>query len=345
MPTGAGWISLGPGYRHWLFDERALVEASTAMSWRAYKMAQARFELPRLATDRVVLGTQLRWQDLTQVTFFGEGAEALETDRSEFRIRSTNVVGYAVVRPRTWLAVGGRVGWLDSPTVLPPAGSFKRGNPDTEQVFPGDKVYAIPEQPGFAHGEVSVTADTRDHRSHPGHGGVYRAAWSRYSDRDTGVFSFRRVEVEGAHFVPIARSRVVFAVRGWLVATATDAGDAVPFYLMPSLGGNNTVRAYTDFRFHDRNLLVANVESRVALFTHLDAVAFADAGNVARRVGDLNLDKRAYGVGLRLHTPHASVARFDVAHGAEGWRFLFRLTDPLHLTRLSRRTATLPFVP
>jgi hypothetical protein len=46
-----------------------------------------------------------------------------------------------------------------------------------------------------------------------------------------------------------------------------------------------------------------------------------------------------------MHTPQSTFARFDVAHGDEGWRFMFRLTDPLHLTRLSRRTAAIPFVP
>jgi hypothetical protein len=40
MVTGAGWISAGPGYRRHFFDGHAFVDASTAISWRAYKMAQ-----------------------------------------------------------------------------------------------------------------------------------------------------------------------------------------------------------------------------------------------------------------------------------------------------------------
>src|SRR5262249_11880334 len=42
MITGAGWISIGPGYRKHLFDERAFVDGSAAISWHGYKMAQAR---------------------------------------------------------------------------------------------------------------------------------------------------------------------------------------------------------------------------------------------------------------------------------------------------------------
>ena len=315
------------------------------MSWRAYKMAQARFELPHLARSHFAVGLQVRWQDLTQVTFFGEGPASSESDRSEYRLQSTNVVGYATVRPIERLAVVFRVGWLPRPSVLAPAGSFKRGNPATQEVFPDDPVFALAEQPNYGYVERSLAYDSRDHRSHPTRGGIYRAAWTSYTDRDAGTFSFERYETEAAQFVPLAGSRVVLAMHGWLAASDTDEGNMVPFYLQPSLGGANTIRAYTDYRFHDRNLLVVNVESRVALFTHVDAAVFVDAGNVAARVSDLDLGKRAYGVGLRMHSRQTTFARFDIAHGGEGWRFLFRINDPLHLSRLSRRTAAMPFVP
>lgn len=345
MPTGSGWISAGPGYRHWLFGDTAIVDASTAMSWRAYKMAQARFELPHLARSHFVAGLQVRWQDLTQVTYFGEGPTSAESDRSEYRLRSTNVVGYAMVRPIERLTAGYRVGWLTRPELMPPAGSFKRGNPAAEDVFADDPAFALVEQPNYGHVEGTLAYDSRDHRSHATRGGIYRLAWSSYTDRDTGIFSFERTETEAAHFVPLADARVVVAMRGWLVASYTKDGKLVPFYLAPSLGGHNTLRGYTDYRFHDRNLLVFNLETRVAFLTHVDAVLFADAGNVAPHLADLNLDKVAVGAGLRMHAHGATFARLDVAHGQEGWRFMFRVSDPLHLSRLSRRTAAMPFVP
>ena len=143
MPTGAGWITAGPGYRYWLFGDQMFIDGSAAVSWRAYKMAQARIEMPQLAKSRLVLGTQVRWQDLTQVSYFGDGADSLETDRSEYRLKSTNIAGYATVRPTPWLSVGGRIGWLDRPSLGAPAGTFQRGNPPTQEVFPGDPVYRV----------------------------------------------------------------------------------------------------------------------------------------------------------------------------------------------------------
>ena len=82
----------------------------------------------------------------------------------------------------------------------------------------------------------------------------------------------------------------------------------------------NTLRSFTDYRFHDDNMLLANAELRLALMTHLDLAVFADAGNVAARAGDLDLDKRSYGAGFRLHTRRETFAMVDVAHGDEGWR-------------------------
>jgi hypothetical protein len=345
MISGAGWLAIGPGYRQWLFGERVFVDASAAISWRAYKMAQARFELPALARSRIALGSQVRWQNLTQVTYFGAGADSAAVNRSEYRLKSANVVGYATYRPARPVAVTGRIGWLAAPGVGGPTGTFRRGHPDTRLVFPDDPVYQRVEQPDFLYGEASIAADTRDHRGYPSRGGLYRAAWARYSDRDAGGFSFQQYDAEAAHFVPLARRRVVIALHGWLISSDVAAGSEIPFYLQPSLGGASTLRSYSNYRFHDRHLALVNVESRIAIFTHLDGALFVDAGNVAHRVEDLDLKKTSYGLGVRVHSRRSTLARVDVARGTEGWQVLFRMNDPFRFARVSRRTAAAPFVP
>ena len=59
-----------------LFGDRAVVDASAAISWRAYKQGQARFEFTDLADSRIAIGTQLLWQDLTQLNYFGNGPDS-----------------------------------------------------------------------------------------------------------------------------------------------------------------------------------------------------------------------------------------------------------------------------
>lgn len=345
MITGAGWLSIGPGYRRWFGGDRVVAEASAAMSWRSYKMARGRVELTNLVRSRVAVGSEVKWQDYTQNSYFGQGPDSLETDRSEYRLKSLNAIGYTNIRPVKWLTIGGRAGWLNSPSLQDPGGRFRRDYPSTASVFPGEAAIARVDQPDYLHGELSVTADTRDHRSHPMRGGLYRGSWTRFSDRDAGNFSFQRIEAEGAQFVSTRNAQVTLAVRGWLAASDTAEGHEVPFYMLPSLGGSNTLRSFANYRFHDRHLLLANVEVRLALLTHLDAAIFMDAGNVAARMADLNLDKRSIGGGVRLHSGKSTFARLDIAHGVEGWRVTINTGDPLHLSRLSRRTAPIPFVP
>jgi hypothetical protein len=343
--TGAGWISIGPGYRHRVFGDRALVDGSAAISWRAYKLAQARFEFTDLANSRIVLGTQVLWQDLTQVHYFGVGPDSSVDARSEYRLKTSDVVGYASYRPRRWLSVGASGGRLDGPTISAPTGPFDRGYPDARLTFPDDTAFALARQPAFAHGRLSVTADTRNYPDHPSRGGLYEAAWARYADLDLGMFSFSRYEAEGAQFVPFFNEGLVLAVHGWTVLSGTADGQIVPVYLMPSLGGTSTLRGYPNYRFHDRNLLVTTAEARVALTMHVDTAFFVDGGSVAPRVEDLRIANASYGIGFRLHTHKRTTMRLDIAHGREGWGASFSLNDPFRLRRLLRRTAAVPFAP
>jgi hypothetical protein len=343
MITGAGWLSVGPGYRVWLGD-RAFVDASAAVSWHSYKDAQVHFEVPRLAAGHLAVGSRLYWADYTQVHYFGTGNSSPEVD-SEYRVKLTDLVGYATYQPNRWFSVDGEFGRLARPTLSSGAGWFDADYADTQVVFPDAPGVGV-RPPGYLHGDVAVTADTRDFPGYPTSGGVYRVTWANYADRSLDAFSFQRYEAEAAHFVPVVRDRWVIALHGWGVFTDLAPGHLVPFYLLPSLGGGNTLRGERNYRYHDNDLLLVNAESRFGVFEHMDMSLFMDAGNVAPDLSGLNLDKRSYGAGVRFHTRTSTLARFDVAHGKEqGWRFMLKLNDPLRIGRISRRNAVVPFVP
>ena len=345
MITGAGWVSAGPGYRHYFSDDQVMLDASAALSWHLYKMGQARFELPTLANDHLVVGAQAMWQDATQVNYYGIGPDSLEENQSQYRLQSTDFVGYVTVTPNYWLSITSELGWLMRPNVASAGGSFAPNVPTTVQLFPNDPAVGLSTQPNFAHGEAAIAADTRDHRGYPSSGGLYRAASTFYSDQSSGTFSFREYEAEALQLFPLADKRVVLAFRGWALHSQVPTGHQIPFYLMPAIGGSNTLRDYPDYRFHDNNILVVNGESRWALFEHVDGAVFFDAGNVAPTFGGLNLNKTSYGVGVRLHTDTTTFARADLAYGSQGWRFVFRTNDPFRLSRVRRHIASVPFAP
>jgi hypothetical protein len=347
MITGSGWISAGPGYRHHLLDDQAVITASAAVSWNFYRMAQGRFELPRLANDHLAVGVQAIYQDLLQVNYFGLGNNSLQSNRSGYRLDETDVFGYASVRTTPWLSVSGRFGWIHQAELSTMTG-WSVSYPNTLDVFSDATAPGLTQQPAFLHGDLSIAADTRDHPGHPTRGGLYRVTAAGYSDRDYGKYSFRRYEAEAAQFVPLVEDKWVLAFHAWEVFSDTSAGNTVPFYLMPSLGGKNTLRGYYDHRFHDRDMQVFNAESRWGLFTHLDLAVFADAGKVAPVASDLDLKhmKTSYGAGLRVHTRTSTVGRLDFGHSTEGWRVVFKINDPFRRSTLSGgRSEVIPFVP
>jgi hypothetical protein len=347
MITGAGWIAAGPGYRRHVLGDRALVDISSALSWKLYGVAQGRFELPHVAHDRLTLGAQAAYQDLLQVNYFGLGNDSLKSDRSAYRFHDIDLVGYATVRATTWLSVIGRVGRIDRPHLSTATGRNVTV-PNTIDRFAEVSAPGVGTQPPFLHGDVSIAADWRDLAGHPTRGGLYSATAAGYSDRDAGTYSFRRYEVEASQFVPLFTKNWVLALHGWEVFSDASPGHVVPFYLLPSLGGQNTLRGYYDYRFHDRHMQSFNAESRWALFAHLDAAAFVDAGKVAPRAGDLDFKhlKRSYGGGLRVHNATSTLARLDVGHGSEGWRVFFKLSDPFRRSApASGRSSVVPFVP
>ena len=345
MITGSGWLAVGPGYRHWYDNDRWMFDTSAAVSWHLYTMGQARIERQQLLDDRLTVGTQVMWTDNTQVNFFGIGPDVSDDDQSQFRMQTTDAVGYATLNPKESLAITGVVGWLGRPKLMDPSGTFRPDVPSTLEAFPTAPAADLGQQPAFLHSEGSITSDTRDHRGYPTRGHMYRGALTNYWDMTKGLFTFHTWEAEGLKYVPLSDARVVLAFHGWTVYGKPADGNDIPFYLLPNFGGNRVGRAYHQFEFRDNNLLVLQAESRFAVWEHLDVALLADVGNVAQQYGDLNLDKQSYGAGLRLHTDTTTLARLDVAHGDQGWHVVFGTSEPFRLPRVRRITAIIPFFP
>jgi outer membrane protein assembly factor BamA len=291
------------------------------------------------------VGTQVHWQDLTQVQYFGSGPDSLHALRTDYGLDTTELLGFLTYRPLEFLSLEAKLGRVMNSAVSSSSGPFDRGYPDSTLIFRNEPGFDQSEQPPFVQMHFSATADTRDHPSHPMRGGVYRAVAAIYSDRDNGRFSFRRYELEALHVVPLSPVRWTLALHGWGVFSDTTGTSEVPSYLLPSLGGSTTLRSFADYRFHDRHMLLTSVESRWALFEHIDAALFVDAGSVGPRVRDLGFRETSVGAGIRVHVRSTTIGRIDVAHGREGWRVLLRLNEPFRLNRIGRRNAAMPFVP
>jgi len=84
-------------------------------------------------------------------------------------------------------------------------------------------------------------------------GGWYRVDLSRLDDRTSGRFTFNRLDTDLRQFVGFLAGRRVIATRLFVSTSDTESGQVMPFYLMPTLGGNSTLRGFREYRhgFHE----------------------------------------------------------------------------------------------
>jgi hypothetical protein len=156
-PVGSG-IGFGGGFRHDLFERRARVELEAGASFRKYRMLRADFALPRLAGERLELGVEATSKRHPQEDFYGPGIGSIEDDRVSFLYKGTDLQGRAIVTPRPWLRVGGRIGHL-APAVG--EGTDTRF-PSIEARFDDRAAPGLLLQPDFSYGEGFAEVDFRD---------------------------------------------------------------------------------------------------------------------------------------------------------------------------------------
>jgi outer membrane protein assembly factor BamA len=274
--------------------------------------------LPRLANDRAFLTLQSTHRNFPQMAYYGPGPDSLKTGRSNYRLEDTRAGFRAGVRPFSHLRLG-VTGSLLKVNVGP--GTDKRYISADRQyssfVTPG-----IDQQTDFLQGGVFTEYDYRDIPGGPRSGGYYSAALTYNGDRDLKRYTHRRLDTEVQQYIPLFNQRRVIALRGRSELTWKNAGQTLPFYLQPVLGGSNDLRGFRPFRFYGDNLLVFNGEYRYEIFAGLDMAVFADAGKVFMSKSELNFRdlEGSWGVGMRFNARNTVFMRIDAGFSHEGFQ-------------------------
>ena len=104
-------------------------------------------------------------------------------------------------------------------------------------------------------------------------------------------------------------------------------GVAIPFYQLPRLGGQRSLRGFVSDRFQDDGSLLLTAEYRYPIWTSrypgwtgIDATFFVDTGQVFNALGEVAVNdfKVSVGGGLHLLNCRGLSARFEVARSMEG---------------------------
>jgi outer membrane protein assembly factor BamA len=323
MATGGGF-AIGPEYyREELFDGNLMARGAAQISTRAYQKLETQWTLPRLADNRAWIDFYAAHRNYNSINYYGPGPDSEKTARSNYRLEDTYADAVVGVRPARWFNVGGSAGylWMN----VGPGKDNRFASAD--QYFPG--VPGMQDQTNFLRYAGFVQADYRDNRFGPKSGGNYIVQWTKYDDRDFGLNNFRRLDINLEQYLPIFNKTRVIALRARTALTDTDAGQQVPFYLQPVVGGSDDLRGFRPFRFSGRNMMVMNAEYRWEAFAGMDAAIFADAGKVFERRGQLNFAnlESSAGFGFRFNARNQTFLRLDVGFSHEGFQVWFKFND------------------
>jgi len=262
----------------------------------------------------------VRQFDYPSEEFFGIGPDSRRADRSNYGLDGTLVGARAWLLPRSMVRAGGSVEY-QTPR-LSPGGN--ESLPDVSDLFPPQAAPGLRIQPDFVQTTAFVEVDYR-RPLYARRGGWYRLAFSRHDDRDTGHFTFNRFDLDLRQFVSVLAERRVFAGRAYLATTDVDGNREIPFYLLPALGGHDTLRGFRALRFRGPHAILLQGEYRWEIWSGFDAALFYDTGKVAERRSDLDLRdlEKAYGFGFRFNTNDGVIMRVDAGFGSSDGRHLY----------------------
>ena len=273
---------------------------------------------PRRRLDRRAYA---RRHDYPREDYFGLGPDSLRRNQTDFTLRSNTFGGRAGVRPyRDRRRIGGGLEYI--------AASRRQRHRrsaalDRRRVRRRARRRGCRGTPTSCGSSAFVEVDWR-RPLNARKGGWYRAEFSHYDDRDLGAYSFNRLDVDLRQFVSFLSERRVLVGRGRGVDLGREAdGRQVPFYLMPTLGGNDTLARLP--RLSLPRAARAAAAGRVSLRDLVGPrrrALFYDAGKVAMRRSDLDFSnlESDYGFGFRFNTDNGIVVRVDAGVRESRWQ-------------------------
>jgi outer membrane protein assembly factor BamA len=325
MRSGNG-TSVGVGYRRIdLWNEWLAFRATARGTPRLAYMFDLQVESPRLKGDRIDLKFYTKYENSPQMDYYGPGPNSAKSNRSSYRLEDFSVSIEGSIRVWRKLYVGPTGG-----AYAANIGKGKRsGVPSTDEVFHPAQTPGLLEQSRFLLAGGFLEYDWRDNPRGPRSGGHYYARHLSYWDQRLGRHSFNRLEIGAEHYIPYRNRTRVVALQARAIGAWTRDGQTVPFYLEPTLGGNDLLRGFERYRFYDQSAFHAAVEHRWHLLSNMHAALFFEGGKVEPKVSQLNFHRLEYsgGIGLRFTIQNTVIMRIDNAVSREGYRFMWTFSN------------------
>jgi len=316
IKQGSG-IALGPAMST-KFANGGFAQVKAEYSIKKFALLQARYDSPMFWKGRALLISRARWEDALQLPLYRLGMDSSDRHidhserKREFSSRLTMDVTPNVV-------VGGGYG-VERFTTSEARIDLDADDPALPAIPPLPGVFA---RPWYGHAFVMTAWDSRDSESYNTTGQLFEARLHSFHDWKGGAEPFERFEGTAQQLARTFGGRGIVNVSAHTWLSMSSHPEDVPFFLMPNLGGGDYLRAYSTYRFRDRDALLLRGEYRWAVHKMIDVAGLYEAGVVGPRVETLTFGNMAQSIaaGIRVHSKKTNLFRADVAYGREGVGF------------------------
>jgi hypothetical protein len=316
MPAGSGTV-FGAGYIRGLDSEYLKLQVNGRYSTKSYTQFDTLLELPPPQVGSIFSAhIDAKYQDFTELWFFGLGNESRESEESFYAQETTQVLSRLSLKPSHFVELTGNVGWLQA------------GTTSGERAASLETVFDPEEVAGFGAGNTEYAVyggrarfNLWDRWDWPPIGVRLTFEGWRYDDWDQNLHDSLKLVGQLEAQLPIGYRNRRLALKFRTSHMRADSGKDVPFYLMETIGGAKTVRGYSEYRFRDRGNLLMTAEYRWEVWPYLDFAFFGDAGKVFADFKDFDMSNLHYGYGwgIRILAPGPVLLNVDLARSNEGF--------------------------
>ena len=308
---GAGYLAYLTGYNY--------IDTRGSWTFKNYKRIETEFVAPRLFDRRGKLSVLGGWREATQVGFYGLGTNTSKDARTNYLFQQPYASALLTLFPTRGVLMlqgGAELSqWTQKPSDTAPS---------VETVFTPGTLPGLGAKVTYLHTQGTVGIDWRTSPGYSRRGGFYGVTFHDYHDGDD-QFGFQMLSYEAIQHVPILREAWVLSFHARVETAMEKNNQQTPFFMLPALGGGSSLRGYTSWRFRDQNSLLLQAEWRIMVNRYFDTAFFYDAGKVAARASDLDLNglKDNFGFGVRFHGPFSTPLRVEIARSHEATSFIF----------------------
>jgi hypothetical protein len=313
IKQGSG-VAIGPAVSH-KFRDGGFTQLKAVYSIKKFVVLQARYDTRKFWSDRAIVISRLRWQKAPELSLYRLGPDSPNA-RVEYGERKSE--GNAVLAVKLQrIRIGGGFG-IERYATSGGRIDLSEGEDELPAIPP---VPGLATQPWFAHAYGSLGWDGRDSPDYNRTGFFAEGAIHDYHDWHDGQDSFRRFDGTIQQLFPTFGGRGVVDLSGRTWLSQATGTRSVPFFLMPTLGGGDLLRAFPSYRFRDRNSLLLKAEYRWAVHEMADVAGIYETGEVAPTAKAFAAEhlEHSVAIGLRVHSKSTNLFRVDLAHGREGF--------------------------